>query len=203
MSSLKGKARVRANIKARNRAKNFSSIRRKNFVSQIKKWEDPVLKKTCSPVDFSNESEKEEVLDIVQEMEDVLRATKNGVGISASQIGYSKRIIMFFSNGDRDKVQVCINPSIIEKSEETQINKEGCLSYPDFYFPIVRPQKLKVMFEDIDGKEQTVEYEGFEAAVVGHEYDHTVGVCLVGEAWKQERDNEIERRKNRRRHRVR
>lgn len=199
--SLKGKARLKANKKARNQAKNRSFIYKKSILSEIVKWDDPILKETCLPVEMNDNEGREQAISIVEEMKEVLRYSDNGVGLAASQIGYNKRIIAICLDRDKMDILICINPSIIEKSEEVMSQKEGCLSFPGFFVDIVRPKKLKVNYENLSGELISREFEDFEAAVFGHEYDHTTGVCLVGEAWKKSRDEEIERRKNRLRNR--
>ena len=75
----------------------------------------------------------------------------------------------------RDKIYYMINPEITYR-EGTQLSSEGCLSVPGYMGLVDRPQKIKIKAQDLDGKEHEYEFEGFEATVFCHEYDHLDGI---------------------------
>ena len=78
----------------------------------------------------------------------------NGVGLAAPQVNYSLKIlVMDCSNKNINyKPIVLINPSIINQSEVFKIYEEGCLSFPDQYFEVKRPEFVKVSYLNIEGE---------------------------------------------------
>lgn len=96
-----------------------------------------------------------------------------GVGLAANQCGIMLR--MFVLAGPI----VVINPTILETSEETTRDKEGCLTYPGLILPVVRPTTIKVQFYDENLKIRTEIYTGTTARVFQHEYDHLNGKAFT------------------------
>jgi len=105
----------------------------------------------------------------------------NGVGLAAPQVNHSLQIlVMDCSNKDKNyKPTVLINPSIINQSEVLKIYEEGCLSFPDQYFEVKRPEFVKVSYLDLDGKNKEKIFNGFEAVCVQHEIDHLAGTLFT------------------------
>lgn len=100
-----------------------------------------------------------------------------GIGLAAPQCGFPYR--MFVLTGGI----VCINPVIIESSQETVRDKEGCLSFPGLYLPITRPNTIKIKYTNEFGKEVEAAWTGATARAAQHEYDHLEGkvfTSLVG-----------------------
>ena len=137
---------------------------------------DEILAKKCKPV-------KEITPRIKQACEDMIETMKeaDGVGIAAPQIGIMKRFFIAMPHVEsddpsiRDKIYYMINPEITYR-EGTQLSSEGCLSVPGYMGLVDRPQKIKIKAQDLDGKEHEYEFEGFEATVFCHEYDHLDGI---------------------------
>ena len=101
-----------------------------------------------------------------------------GVGLAANQIGINKRVCVV----NVKKPIVLINPKIVEKSEETFVFPEGCLSFPDVFLDVDRPESIVVKYED-EGKEiHKVKMEGFIARIFLHEYDHMEGIDFTERA---------------------
>jgi len=188
MSKPKGKARAKANKKKKNQGKNSYFLRKKRLIAKIRKWDDPILKETCSPVDGSPANEGEDSTSIIKEMKSILLASDNGLGIAASQIGYAKRIFVTRPTVTSHNITAFINATIISESKEREKRGEGCLSYPGIIAVIDRPAEITVEYEDEQFKVCSKEFKGLDACVVCHEHDHTVGVCLVGEEWKREQE---------------
>ena len=65
-----------------------------------------------------------------------------------------------------------INPVMLEMSEEKELGTEGCLSVPDMMGDVERSVWIKMEATDINGERKTYEFEGFDARVMQHEYDH-------------------------------
>ena len=118
-----------------------------------------------------------------------------GIGLAAIQIGVAKRVVvMDLSKKDEgQKPQVFINPEIAWRSEETSTHEEGCLSIPDYYEEVERPQRIKVKYLDLDGKTHEVEADGLFATCLQHEVDHTNGVLFIDHISKLKRDRVIKK----------
>jgi len=185
MSRTKGKVRAKANKKQKNQSKNNFFLRRKNLLSNIIKWDNPILKETCSSVTPS-----EDISEIVKLMKDILKVSDNGLGIAASQIGVSKRIFVTRPNVKSSNITTFINASIAEESKEREKRGEGCLSYPGIISVIDRPSEVTIEYHDENFKSHRKKLKGLDACVVCHEMDHTLGVCLVANTWKEEQNGE-------------
>lgn len=137
---------------------------------------DSILAKKCKPVREITPRIKEACADMVETMK-----AADGVGIAAPQIGIMKRFFIAMPHVDaedeetRDKIYYMINPEITY-TEGYQDSSEGCLSVPGYMGLVDRPYKIRIKATDLDGKEQEYEFEGFEATVFCHEYDHLDGV---------------------------
>ena len=118
--------------------------------------------------------DKEELDRIIVDLKQTLREHKNGVGLSANQIGYNKRVFCLNYNGD---IRTYVNPVIVEQSQ-MGFSKEGCLSIPDKQFIIPRANKILVNYLDPLGNSNAIELNGFAAHVFQHELDHLNGVLL-------------------------
>lgn len=108
-----------------------------------------------------------------------LMMDNNGCGIAAPQVGVNKRL--FVAVLDSGKIKLFINPTILEHSEETEIDTEGCLSVPEMCGEVERYKEIKVRY--FNGKEiVTEEYDGINARIIQHEYDHLNGVLYIDKA---------------------
>jgi peptide deformylase len=136
---------------------------------------DPVLREVTQAVDEINQ----EVKDLVSDMVDTLKNAK-GLGLAASQVGVAKRLfIVDLSAVDiNETLKVFINPEIVETDGEIEL-EEGCLSFPDMYLKIIRPERVKVRATDLDGNQFELAVEGMVARAILHEYDHTLGKLYI------------------------
>ena len=103
---------------------------------------------------------------------------KNGIGLSAPQIGVSKRIIVVQTDFENQDFLAVINPKIIKKSRETETGEEGCLSFPGIYLKIKRAKEIEIEGLDINGKKLNLKTKGLLARVFQHEIDHLDGVLF-------------------------
>ncbi|EFW37681.1 peptide deformylase [Treponema phagedenis] len=117
----------------------------------------------------------EEIKDLVQKMF-VTMKIKDGIGLAAPQIGKNIRI---FVTGVNNEQRVFINPQIIETSEKVCSYEEGCLSIPQIYEKVVRPETVTVQYQNIDGRRKTLQTTGLLARVIQHENDHLDGVLFI------------------------
>jgi peptide deformylase len=113
-----------------------------------------------------------------------------GIGLAAIQIGVPKRVItMDLAKKDEPKApQVFINPEVTWTSDETATYEEGCLSIPEYYEEVERPNAVRVKFLDREGKPQEIEASGLVATCLQHEIDHINGVLFIDHISKLKRD---------------
>ena len=100
----------------------------------------------------------------------------NGVGISANQIGIWERAFAMVRDIENNEVIVCFNPRIVKSYSEEVEMEEGCLSYPELFLKIKRPDKIVVKYEDEDKKTHKLMLQGLASRVFQHEYDHMEGI---------------------------
>ena len=99
-----------------------------------------------------------------------------GIGISANQIGIWERAFAMVRDLENSEVMVCFNPRIVKSYAEEVEMEEGCLSYPDLFLKIKRPDKIVVKYEDEDKKTHKLKLQGLASRVFQHEYDHMEGI---------------------------
>ena len=100
----------------------------------------------------------------------------NGIGISANQIGIWERAFAMIRDIENHEVMVCFNPRIIKSYTEEVEMEEGCLSYPELFLKIKRPDKIVVKYEDEDKKSHKLKLQGLASRVFQLEYDHMEGI---------------------------
>jgi peptide deformylase len=106
----------------------------------------------------------------------------HGIGLAAPQVGVSKRIIIVWLPMNRDDetypIVAMINPVILEKSQETDMDEEWCLSLPGITGNVERSRDIEVEWIDIKGRKMKKKITGFGARVVQHEVDHLDGILI-------------------------
>ena len=138
---------------------------------------DPRLKKMCATLPDVDDRIRKLADDMLETMYDA-----PGIGLAAPQIGVLDRIIVMDCVKDEDEApnpMVLINPEIIAASDETNVYEEGCLSIPDQFAEVTRPKQVQVRWMDLNGGEQTQEFDGFWATCVQHEIDHLNGKLFI------------------------
>jgi len=89
--------------------------------------------------------------------------------------------------------RVFIDPEVVWASAEKSVHEEGCLSIPDYYEEVERPDAVKVKYQDLEGKWHELEARGLLATCVQHEVDHTNGVLFIDHISKLKRDRIIKK----------
>ena len=144
---------------------------------------DPRLRKNATPIEAVDDSVQALVEEMFATMYDA-----PGIGLAAPQIGVLRRIfVMDCAGRDAEEGQpepdpepiACINPEIVWSSEETSVEREGCLSIPDQYEDVTRPAKIRIQFLDQHGVEQEREWDGIRATCAQHELDHLNGKLFI------------------------
>lgn len=145
----------------------------------IVKLGDDVLRKKCRAVTMIDSKTHQLLDDMAQTMH-----AANGVGLAAPQVGLLKRIVVIDVG---EGVIELINPEILSFSGE-QTDDEGCLSVPDKFLPVTRPNVVKVRALDRYGKSFTMEGEGLLARAFCHELDHLDGKMFL-DVYKEQQKN--------------
>lgn len=138
---------------------------------QILEEGDAVLATECEPWDFEADGDPTE---LVTELFATL-VEYGGVGLAAPQCGILKNI---FVMGNFRKMTACINPVVIEVSDKSVIDVEGCLSFPGLWLKVKRPTTITVQYQTIEGETVQEELDGLAARVFLHEFDHLFGVTF-------------------------
>lgn len=135
---------------------------------------DEILRKNCREVAEVNDRIRMILDDMVETMRDA-----KGVGLAAPQIGIMRR--MFVAEPEPGKVFYFVNPELVTL-EGSQESEEGCLSLPGYVGLVERPEKIKIRGLDRQGEMQEFDFEGFEAIVMCHEFDHLEGILYKDKA---------------------
>ncbi len=114
-----------------------------------------------------------------------------GVGIAAPQVNKSIQAAVVELGEERDVLEL-INPVIVEISEDTDVDIEGCLSFPDLYGDVERPVFVKVQAQDRNGELYELEAYDYDARVIQHEVDHLHGILFDKKITKTYTLKEIE-----------
>ena len=103
-----------------------------------------------------------------------------GIGLSAIQVDIPKRVIVIDVGPDEARQpHFMINPEILGQSDSLVAYDEGCLSLPEQYAEVLRPEKVSIGYLDYHGKAQTLEADGLLARCIQHEMDHLDGILFV------------------------
>jgi peptide deformylase len=132
---------------------------------------------TSSNWDFDKDGNAEEFEKSMIEF----MVANHGIGLAANQIGITKRVFVIGSiniPGFPEPFAV-FNPVITEYSKDQNVDKEGCLSYPNLWLTVKRPEWIVTQYQDSKGNYHEVKIDGYLARCFQHEYDHLNGVCFV------------------------
>ena len=149
----------------------------------VRQYPDPALRNAATAVAEVDD----EVQRLAERMLDVMERA-HGVGLAAPQLGILRRILVYRAS-DEDDPKVLINPELVERSDETEVGTEGCLSLlgGELQVPVARHLRVRVSGRDASGDAVDMDVEGFEARVIQHEIDHLDGILFVDRAEDQER----------------
>jgi peptide deformylase len=121
--------------------------------------------------------------DIRRLMDDMLETMKKaiGIGLAAPQVGVAKRVIVIdvAREGEEPQPMMLANPEILWRSSEEATFSEGCLSLPEHYAEVTRPEKIRLRYLDYQNEIREIEASGLLATCLQHEIDHLDGVLFV------------------------
>ena len=137
-------------------------------------YPDPRLHKVAKPVAAVDARIKKIVADMADTMYEA-----PGVGLAATQVDIHERIVVIDVSDNQDELMVFINPELVWASPEKKFWREGCLSVPEYYDEVERPDTIRVRALDINGKEFELEADGLLSVCLQHEMDHLQGKVFV------------------------
>ncbi|MDC3355073.1 peptide deformylase [Candidatus Pelagibacter sp.] len=145
-------------------------------VKKILTEPNKLLRQVSKVVDKVGNEERK----LMDDMLDTMYAAP-GIGLAAIQIGVPKRIIVMDISRDENKKEprYFVNPVIKNKNEEKAKYEEGCLSVPDQFAEIERPNTCEVEYLDYNGKKQILKADGLLATCIQHEIDHLEGILFI------------------------
>ena len=151
---------------------------------------DPILRQISSPV----EAITPELQTLIDDMFETMYAAP-GIGLAAIQVGVPKRILVIDLQDPEEeggepvrKPMVFINPEILRSAETIVPYQEGCLSVPDQYAEVERPESIRARWLDRDGKVREEELDGLLATCLQHEMDHLEGILFIDHLSRLKRD---------------
>jgi peptide deformylase len=162
-------------------------------ILRIYETPDPMLRQISTPVENVDDDLRALIKDMFETMYDA-----PGIGLAAVQVGVPKRLLVMDlqepENPDDPESKpvreprVFINPEILEASDTEIPYLEGCLSVPDQYADVMRPDRIKARWLDEDGNSHEEELDGLLAVCLQHEMDHLEGVLFIDHLSKLKRD---------------
>jgi len=142
---------------------------------------DPILRQKSTPV----EAVTDEIRTLIDDMFETMYAAP-GIGLAAIQVGVPKRLLVIDLQEEEDaegkpirEPRVFINPEILESSDQYVPYNEGCLSIPEMYAEVDRPDRIRARWLDRDGVAHEEELTGLLAVCLQHEMDHLEGILFI------------------------
>lgn len=151
---------------------------------------DPKLRLVSEPIASVDDAVRQLADDMLETMYDA-----PGIGLAAIQIGVPKRMLVLdvAREGETPAPMVVINPEIVWESDERSVYQEGCLSIPEYYEDVERPQRIGLRFLDREGAAREIEADGLLATCLQHEIDHLNGVLFIDHISKLKRDRVVKK----------
>ncbi|MES2120822.1 MAG: peptide deformylase [Pseudomonadota bacterium] len=162
-------------------------------IRRIYETPDPVLREISKPVETFDEELKTLVADMFDTMYEA-----PGIGLAAVQVGVPIRLLVIDLQEPEDEEdpeskpvkdpRVFVNPEILWTSDHDVPYTEGCLSVPEQYAEVMRPDRIRARWQDVEGKKYEEELDGLLAVCLQHEMDHLNGVLFIDHLSRLKRD---------------
>ena len=151
---------------------------------------DPMLRQISTPIDKVDDKVRVLIRDMFETMYDA-----PGIGLAAVQVGKPIRLLVMDLGEPEEEggkpvrePRVFINPEILSHSDEEVPYIEGCLSVPDQYAEVLRPDHIRARWLDEHGKKHEQNLDGLLAICLQHEMDHLEGILFIDHLSKLKRD---------------
>ena len=145
---------------------------------------DPRLRVKCKKVNHVDDEIREMINNMIQNSLDWEKEHKFEISaaLAAPQLGYDRRIIIVREDTENKENATFIpllNPEVIKTEGKIVKDYEGCLSVPNFYGMVPRPDKARIKAQTVDGQEVRIKADGFLARTLLHEIDHLNGILFI------------------------
>ena len=158
---------------------------------------DPILRTRSVPVERVDDELRVLARDMLETMYDA-----PGVGLAAVQVGVPRRLVTLDVREATEEEReegiepprepiVMVNPEIVTSSDALRVHEEGCLSIPDYFAEIERPDTVRLRWTDLDGASHEREVGGLFATAAQHEIDHLDGALFIDRLSRLKRDRVI------------
>ena len=156
---------------------------------------DPILRGKSAPVERVDDELQRLIGDMFDTMYDA-----PGIGLAAVQVAVPRRLVVIdlqdpdpVPEGEEEgppvkRPHVSINPEILHRSDARKVYNEGCLSIPEQYAEIERPDIVRLRWLDEQGKQQEGQFDGLMSVCLQHEVDHLDGVLFIDYLSRLKRD---------------
>ncbi|WP_308516698.1 peptide deformylase [Sphingomonas flavescens] len=159
-------------------------------IRRIYETPDPVLRQISKPVETFDADLRTLVEDMFETMYDA-----PGIGLAAVQVGEPIRLLVIDLQEPEEEggepardPKVFINPEVLWHSESDVPYTEGCLSVPEQYAEVMRPDRIRARWRDVEGNQYEEEIDGLLAVCLQHEMDHLNGVLFIDHLSRLKRD---------------
>ena len=150
-----------------------AQARRRVALAQIRQYPDAVLRMRAREVELFDD----DLARLADRMAHLMHDAR-GVGLAATQVGVLQRLFVFHAAED-ENITVIVNPEITDRTEETEVADEGCLSLQGVLVPVERAVAVTIEGQDVRGEPLRLELDEMDARVVQHELDHLDGVLML------------------------
>ena len=141
-------------------------------IRTIRENGDEILRKKSREVEKADDKIRELLDDMLETMH-----LYNGVGLAAPQVGILKRVIVIDLYDDNGPLKL-VNPVLVKTKGKQEV-EEGCLSFPNQYAKMIRPEEVVVEALNEKGEKVKIKAKGLLAQALCHEIDHLDGILFV------------------------
>jgi len=153
-----------------------SSAKEHNETLELLCFPDPRLRQKSTDISFEDE-DPTDIKELAEDMA-IVMSQLGGIGLAAPQINVHKKIIVVDTSPGENNLHCFINPKIIGRKDKVTTN-ERCLSVPDMEIPVTRDKKIRLQFQDMDGKRHVKNYSDVMSICIQHEIDHLNGKIII------------------------
>ena len=159
-------------------------------IRTLLKLPDPKLRLVSEPVGAVTHEICELSADMLDTMYDA-----PGIGLAAIQIGVPRRLVVvdLAKKDEERRPMVFIDPEITWSSHERRVHEEGCLSIPEYYEEVERPERIRYRYRTLAGESVESEADGVLATCLQHEIDHLNGVMFIDHLSRLKRSRVIKK----------
>jgi peptide deformylase len=158
-----------------------AEARRQLALAQIRQYPDPVLRLKAQDVQEFDD----DLVQLVERMKRLMQDAR-GVGLAANQVSVLRRVFVI-QEAEDEEPRAIVNPMIVDRSEETEADDEGCLSMQGVVVGVERPVRVRIEARDEQGNAVELELEELPARVAQHELDHLDGVLILDRTTDEDR----------------